>query len=109
MNRKQIRYLINYGRRRNRKRHRERRTSYSCVYIDPILYPACNSEHAPNPEPYPVTFHKEVTTGGYWVECPQLLGCASQGDTIDDAQKNIEDAIKGHLEVLAERYVYYNI
>jgi predicted RNase H-like HicB family nuclease len=41
---------------------------------------------------------------GVWiVECPSIPGCISQGKTKDEAMRNIEDAIKGCLEVRAER------
>ena len=41
---------------------------------------------------------------GFWVvECPSIPGCISQGDTRDEALENIRDAIKGCLEVRAER------
>jgi predicted RNase H-like HicB family nuclease len=41
---------------------------------------------------------------GFWiVECPSIPGCFSQGDTKDEALKNIKDAIKICLEVRAER------
>jgi antitoxin HicB len=36
--------------------------------------------------------------GGYVVSCPALPGCYSQGDTIDEALKNIEEAILLCLE-----------
>jgi len=31
--------------------------------------------------------------GGYVISCPTLPGCYSQGDTIDEALKNIREAI----------------
>ena len=40
---------------------------------------------------------------GYMVECPAIPGCVSQGATVEEAMANIEDAIKGCLEVLNER------
>lgn len=41
---------------------------------------------------------------GVWiVECPAIPGCVSQGDRKDEALANIQDAIKGCLEVRAER------
>jgi len=40
----------------------------------------------------------------YWVECPALPGCASQGDTEEGALIMIKDAIEGHLEVVAKRH-----
>lgn len=36
---------------------------------------------------------------GYVVDAPELVGCMSQGKTIDEALRNIKDAIKGWLEV----------
>jgi predicted RNase H-like HicB family nuclease len=43
-----------------------------------------------------------ITPGedGYYVaECPSLPGCVSQGRTIEEAAKNIKEAIEGILEV----------
>jgi predicted RNase H-like HicB family nuclease len=41
---------------------------------------------------------------GIWVvECPSIPGCASQGQTRDEAMENIGDAIRLCLEVRAER------
>jgi len=51
---------------------------------------------------YSVVLHPDTQDGGYWIECPSLPGCASQGDTVEEALEMIRDAIKGHLEVLKE-------
>ncbi len=48
---------------------------------------------------YTVIFEKEED-GGYHVFCPALSGCHTQGETYDDAMKNIEDAIKLYIESL---------
>jgi predicted RNase H-like HicB family nuclease len=48
---------------------------------------------------YKVILHPDLEDGGYWVECPELHGCSSQGDSIEEALDMIKDAIKGHLEV----------
>ncbi|MBY0459462.1 MAG: type II toxin-antitoxin system HicB family antitoxin [Gemmataceae bacterium] len=41
---------------------------------------------------------------GAWVaECPAIPGCVSQGATKDEALANVRDAIRGCLEVRAER------
>jgi predicted RNase H-like HicB family nuclease len=32
-----------------------------------------------------------------------LPGCASQGDTVEEALEMIKDAIEGHLEVVKEK------
>jgi antitoxin HicB len=49
-----------------------------------------------------VTLHPDLEDGGYWVECPELPGCSSQGDSVEEALDMIKDAIKGHLEVEGE-------
>ncbi len=36
--------------------------------------------------------------GGYSVYVPELPGCISQGDTFEEAQKNIKEAIELYLE-----------
>ena len=51
---------------------------------------------------YDVVLHPDLEDGGFWVECPALPGCASQGDTVEESLEMIKDAIKGHLEILRE-------
>lgn len=51
---------------------------------------------------YSVVLHADTEDGGYWVECPSLPGCSSQGDTVEEALEMIKDAIEGHLEILGE-------
>ena len=36
---------------------------------------------------------------GYVIDVPELTGCMSQGKTIDEAIKNVKDAIEGWLYV----------
>ena len=36
---------------------------------------------------------------GYVVDVPELVGCMSQGKTIDEALENVKDAITGWLYV----------
>ena len=38
--------------------------------------------------------------GGYHAFCPTLPGCHSQGETLEEAKKNIQEAIQCHLESL---------
>jgi len=45
---------------------------------------------------------QEAEEGGYIVSCPALPGCHSQGDNVEEALKNIKEAIVGCLESLAE-------
>jgi predicted RNase H-like HicB family nuclease len=40
----------------------------------------------------------EKDDDGYFVFCPLLQGCYTQGDTYEEALNNIEDAIRLHLE-----------
>ncbi len=51
---------------------------------------------------FKVILHPEIEDGGYWVECPELPGCSSQGDSVEEALDMIRDAIKGHVEVQEE-------
>jgi len=41
--------------------------------------------------------------GMYIAECPAIPGCVSQGATEQEAEKNIQEAIKECLEVRAEK------
>ena len=54
-------------------------------------------------EKYSVILHTDTEDGGYWVECPDIPGCSSQGDTVAEALEMIKDAIKGCVDVLGER------
>lgn len=40
----------------------------------------------------------EADESGYFVSCPVLQGCYSQGETYEEAVENIRDAIRLHLE-----------
>jgi len=40
----------------------------------------------------------EADTDGYYVYCPSLQGCYSQGDTYEEAVENIKDAIRLHID-----------
>ena len=51
---------------------------------------------------FKVILHPDLEDAGYWVECPDLPGCSSQGDSLEEALDMIKDAIKGHLEVQEE-------
>ena len=41
--------------------------------------------------------------GVFVAECPSIPGCVSQGETREEAIANVQDAIRGCLEVRAER------
>jgi len=38
--------------------------------------------------------------GGYIVSCPQLPGCVTQGETVEEALEMIKDAIQGYIASL---------
>jgi predicted RNase H-like HicB family nuclease len=50
---------------------------------------------------YPVVIHHDPGTA-YGVTVPDIPGCFSAGETIDEALTNTQEAICGHLELLAE-------
>lgn len=39
---------------------------------------------------------------GYGVFFPDLLGCTSAGETVQDAARNAEEALQGHIDLLTE-------
>jgi predicted RNase H-like HicB family nuclease len=41
--------------------------------------------------------------GGFTVEVPDLPGCVSEGETFEEAEENIQEAIGLYLETLEER------
>ena len=47
---------------------------------------------------FKVIIEEDTEDGGYVVECPALPGCASQGDTVEEAVENIKEAIRGWLK-----------
>ncbi len=49
---------------------------------------------------YPAFFHKEED--GYWVEFPDIDGCFSQGDTLDEVFFNATEALSVHCLSLLE-------
>lgn len=52
---------------------------------------------------YQVVLEPDTEDGGVVVDCPAIPGCASQGETREEALEMIEDAIGACLEVIAER------
>lgn len=50
---------------------------------------------------YNVNVIYEKDEDGYYVYCPQLKGCHSQGDTFEVARDNIQEAIELYLETVS--------
>ena len=44
--------------------------------------------------------YEEASEGGYVVRVPALPGCHTQGETIEEAEKNVREAIELYLESL---------
>ena len=53
---------------------------------------------------FTVLIHKDETSG-YWGECPELPGCWSQGETIDELMSNIREAAALYLEDGSDKYL----
>ena len=50
------------------------------------------------PASYRALVHPEEE-GGYWAEIPDLPGCFTQGDTLDEIYHNLAEAIASHLDL----------
>jgi len=50
---------------------------------------------------YPSIIHEE--DGGYWIEFPDLEGCQTQGDTMEEAMTMAQEALGLYLVSLMER------
>lgn len=42
---------------------------------------------------------------GYYAYCPELDGCQTQGDSLDDVMGNMKEAIALYLETLSEEEI----
>ena len=51
---------------------------------------------------FDVVLHKEEN--GYWAEVPALKGCYTQGESVEEIEKNIKEAITAWLSVDIENY-----
>ena len=46
----------------------------------------------------------QAEEGGYWAEVPVLPGCITEGDTMEELESNLKDAIEGWLKVANDNY-----
>jgi predicted RNase H-like HicB family nuclease len=51
---------------------------------------------------YHLTAIIEKDPDGYYAYCPVLKGCQSQGETLDEVQTNIQEAIELYVETLSD-------
>ena len=49
-----------------------------------------------------VVVHK-AEEGGFWAEVPSIPGCATQGETMEEIEANVREAIEGCLSVEVEQ------
>jgi len=57
---------------------------------------------------FPVTLDRDED--GAWVaECPSIPGCVSQGESREEALKNVREAIALCLEIRSERGMPLNV
>ena len=52
---------------------------------------------------YTAVFELDQKVGGYAVSIPNLPGCLSEGDTFEEALKNIKEAAGLYLEVMKKK------
>lgn len=45
----------------------------------------------------------EAEEGGYWAEVPAILGCATQGETVEELLASVRGAIDGCLSVAVDQ------
>jgi len=45
----------------------------------------------------------EVEESGYWAECPVLRGCNVQGETLEEVERNMKEAIELCIEEINSR------
>lgn len=50
---------------------------------------------------YKVNIIIEKDEYGYYAYCPQLEGCQSQGDSVEEVKANIQEAVELYLETLS--------
>ena len=53
---------------------------------------------------YTVVVHEEEEDdgGGYWAEVEELPGCFASGDTLDELEQDVMEAIEQHISALQE-------
>jgi len=44
----------------------------------------------------------EKDDNGFYAYCPELEGCQSQGDTVEEVMDNIKEAVELYVETLPE-------
>jgi predicted RNase H-like HicB family nuclease len=50
---------------------------------------------------YKINIIIEEDTDGFYAYCPQLEGCQSQGDSLEEVTQNIHEAVELYIETLS--------
>ena len=51
---------------------------------------------------YTVLVYDDKDDGGYWAKVAELPGCYTSGETLEEIEENVKDAIAAYLESLEE-------
>lgn len=53
---------------------------------------------------YTIIVHEEAPEegGGYWADVEELPGCFASGDTLDELEEDVKEAIESHIAALRE-------
>ena len=51
---------------------------------------------------YTVLVYEDKDDGGYWAKVAELPGCYTSGETLEEIEENVKDAIAAYLESLIE-------
>jgi predicted RNase H-like HicB family nuclease len=55
---------------------------------------------------YKISIVIEKDEYGYYAYAPELEGCQTQGDSLDEVLANIKEAVELYLETLTERVIF---
>ncbi len=51
---------------------------------------------------YTVLVYEDKDDGGYWAKVAELPGCYTSGETLEEIEENVKDAISAYLESMRE-------
>ncbi len=51
---------------------------------------------------YKINIVIEEDSDGFYAYCPQLEGCQSQGDSLEEVKQNIHEAVELYIETLSD-------
>ena len=51
---------------------------------------------------YKINIVIEEDNDGFYAYCPQLEGCQSQGDSLEEVKQNIHEAVQLYIETLSD-------